>query len=84
METCAWRHQTENGSRTIFLNPFTVCSSFSNGSLSFVCLMTFIDEETNGSYLFADGLNGLACLYMYVYEYKYNMRTCTSTSNFTS
>jgi hypothetical protein len=47
---------TENGSPDFFLNPFTVCSSYKR---KFV-ICPFVDEETNGSYLFANGLNGLA------------------------
>jgi hypothetical protein len=47
--------QTE--AQTIFLNPFTICSS---GYRMFVAC-PFVDEETNGNYLFANGLNGLTC-----------------------
>ncbi len=43
-----------NGSLGDFLYPFAVCSS-SNGNL-------FVDADTNGSCLFANGLNGLAHL----------------------
>jgi hypothetical protein len=39
----------------IFLNPFTLCSSCKRKFV--VC--PFVDEETNESYLFANGLNGL-------------------------
>jgi hypothetical protein len=41
-----------------FFNPFTVCSSYKQKFV--VC--PFIDEETNESYPFANGLNGLAHL----------------------
>ncbi len=40
---------------TIFLNPFTRCSSCKRKFV--VCL--FVDKETNESYLYANGLNGL-------------------------
>jgi hypothetical protein len=43
---------------------FFICLPFAhraNGSLSFV-VCPFIDEETNGSYPFANGLSGLAHL----------------------
>jgi hypothetical protein len=39
--------------QSIFLNPFTVCSSCR--WKFFVCL--FVDKETNGSYPFENGLN---------------------------
>jgi hypothetical protein len=39
----------------IFPNPFTVCSSCKREFV--VC--PFVDKETNRSYLFANGLNGL-------------------------
>jgi hypothetical protein len=60
METCT---RTGNGERKTkdhanFLNPFTVCSSCKRNFV--VC--QFVDEETNGIYLFANGLNGLAHL----------------------
>jgi hypothetical protein len=42
----------------IFLNTFTVCSSC---KWKFV-ICSFVDEETNGSYPFANGLIGLAHL----------------------
>ncbi len=41
--------------QTIFLNPFTVCSSWKR---KFV-ICPFLDKETNRWYLFANGLNGL-------------------------
>jgi hypothetical protein len=41
--------------QVIFLNPCTVCSSCTR---KFV-ICPFVDEETNGSYPFANGLNGL-------------------------
>jgi hypothetical protein len=44
----------------IFLNPFTVCSTCKRRFV--VC--SFVDEETNGSYPFRNGLNGLARLYL--------------------
>jgi hypothetical protein len=45
------------------LNLFTFCSiaHYPNGSLSFVLI---VDEETNGSCPFANGLNGLAHLWL--------------------
>ncbi len=42
----------------IFINPFTVCTPCKRKFV--VCL--FVDEETNGSYPFANGLYGLAHL----------------------
>jgi hypothetical protein len=45
-------------SQAIFLNPFIVCSSCKCKFI--VCL--FVDEETNRSYSFANGLNGLTHL----------------------
>jgi hypothetical protein len=57
-----WRHgygdikwKMENGSRGDFLNPFTVCSSCKRKFV--VC--PFVDEETSGSYPFANGLGYL-------------------------
>jgi hypothetical protein len=41
--------------QAIFLNSFTVCSSCKRKFVVF----TSVDEETNGSYPFANGLNGL-------------------------
>jgi hypothetical protein len=66
MET--WRHQTENANaQAIFLNPFTVCSSCKWNFI--VC--PFVEEETNGCYPFAKGLNGLSGLaHLYLYLYK--------------
>jgi hypothetical protein len=50
------RHQTEKTeARAIFLNLFTVCSSC---KWKFV-VCPFVDEETDGIYPFANGLNGL-------------------------
>jgi hypothetical protein len=48
----------------IFLNPLPF-AHLANGSLSFV---SFVNEETNGSYPFANGLNGLALLWCTVYQ----------------
>jgi hypothetical protein len=45
----------ENGAQVIFLNPFTVYSSCKR---KFV-ICSFVDEETNGSYSFVNGLKGL-------------------------
>jgi hypothetical protein len=63
MET--WRHgdmdvETSNGKRkteakAIFLDPFTLCSEC---KWKFV-VCPLVDEETNGSYPFANGLNVL-------------------------
>jgi hypothetical protein len=55
METWTWRHQKENGAQAIFFNPFTVYSSCKQ---KFV-ICPFVDEETNGSYSFVNGLKGL-------------------------
>jgi hypothetical protein len=41
--------------QAIFLNPFTVCSSFKRKFV--VC--SFVAEETDGNYPFAKGLNKL-------------------------
>jgi hypothetical protein len=49
------KYQLEIEVQTILLNLFTVCSSCKRKFV--VC--PFVDEETNGSYLFAIGLNGL-------------------------
>ncbi len=65
MET--WKHQMENRKRkprwfSLTRLPF---AHRANGSLS-----KFVDEETNGSYLFANRLNGLirfAYLWLYTY-----------------
>ncbi len=48
MET--WKHQMETEAQAIFLNPSTVCSSYKR-KFAFCPL---IDEETNGSYPFAN------------------------------
>jgi hypothetical protein len=48
----------ENGPRRFFLNPFTVCKLCKRKFV--VC--PFVDEETNGSYPFANGLNALSHL----------------------
>jgi hypothetical protein len=39
----------------VFLNTFTICLSCKRKFVIF----PFVDETTNGSYLFANGLNGL-------------------------
>ncbi len=49
---CHFKRKTEV--QTFFFNPFTVCSLHKRKY--FVC--PFVDEETNGSYLFANRLNG--------------------------
>jgi hypothetical protein len=49
---------------TIFLNPFTVGSWCKRKFV--VC--PFVDEETNGSYPFANGLNELAHLVTITHE----------------
>ncbi len=41
--------------KAIFLNPFTSCSSCKRKFVVFL----FVDKETNESYLYANGLNGL-------------------------
>jgi hypothetical protein len=48
METSNKKWKTE--AQAIFLNPFTICIS---------CKLKIVDKETNGSYPFANGLNGL-------------------------
>jgi hypothetical protein len=59
--------------QAIFLNLFTVCSTCKRKFV--VCL--FVDEDTYGSYPFANGLNGLntlnrlnelACVWLYFYR----------------
>jgi hypothetical protein len=60
IETWTWRHaeikgKTDNERPIIFLNPFTICSSHKPKFV--VC--PFLDEETNGGFPFANGLNGL-------------------------
>jgi hypothetical protein len=45
----------EKGSPGIFLHPFTICSSYKQK----IVVGPFVDKETDGSYLFANGLNGL-------------------------
>ncbi len=59
------RHQTE--AKAIFLDPFTACSS---SKWKFV-VCPFVVEDTNRSYPFANGLNGLAhlCFKPYLYEF---------------
>ncbi len=52
---CRFKQKTKNGAQATFLNPFTVCSACERKFV--VC--PFVDEETNGSYPFANGLNGL-------------------------
>ncbi len=57
---CRSKWKMENRSSGDFLNPFTVCSPC---KWKFV-ICPFVDEETKGSYPFANeqnGLNGLAC-----------------------
>jgi hypothetical protein len=50
--------ETENGTQAIYLNPFTVRSS----CIRKFVVRPFVDEKTNGSYPFANGLNGHAHL----------------------
>ncbi len=63
--------QTENGSQAIFLNPFIVCSSCKRKI--FIC--PFVYKETNGSYPFANRLNGLAHLFYAVDEIKMKLKS---------
>ncbi len=49
--------------KAIFLNQFTVCSSCKR---KFV-ICPFVDEETNGIYLLANGLNGLLYIIFVLY-----------------
>jgi hypothetical protein len=61
METWTLRHgdvARKSEAQKILLNPFTDCSSFKQK----LVVRLFVDEETNGSYPFAIGLNGLAPL----------------------
>jgi hypothetical protein len=50
---CRFKQKTEV--QVIFLSPFTICSSCKRKYV--VCL--FVDEETNGSYPFANEISGL-------------------------
>jgi hypothetical protein len=59
METWTWRHsdmKRKTGNPGDFSNPFNI---FSSGKRKIV-ICPFVDEETNGSYPFANGLNKLA------------------------
>ncbi len=59
ISTCWLPRQIENGRPgKLLLNPCTVCSW-----CKWKFVVCFVDRETNGSYLFANGLNGLAHLY---------------------
>ncbi len=60
METSNEKRKRKTEAYAIFFNPFTVCSLW---KLKFV-VCPFVDEETNGSYPFANGLNGPAHLHM--------------------
>jgi hypothetical protein len=55
---CRFKRKTK--SQAIFLNLLTVCSSYKQKFVIF----PFVFKETNGSYSFANGLNGLAYPYM--------------------
>jgi hypothetical protein len=50
--------QQKTEAQAIFLNRFTVCSLCKKKLVVFL----FVYKETNGSYLFAIGLNGLSHL----------------------
>jgi hypothetical protein len=72
METSNGQPKTE--AQEIFINPFIVCSSCRGKFVG----CSFADEETNGSYPFANGrnrLNGLAL---------YDGRTCNMDMNLDS
>ncbi len=58
---CRFKRKTE--AQAICLNPFTVCSS---SERKFV-ICPYVYKQTNGSYLFANGLNGLAHLWFYIH-----------------
>jgi hypothetical protein len=58
--------------QAIFLNPFTVCSWCKRKVV--ICL--FVDQETNGSYLFANGLNGLNGLYGLAHLHLHTAAAC--------
>jgi hypothetical protein len=59
---CCFKRKTE--AQAIFLNPFTACLSYKRKFV--VC--PFVGEGTNGSYHFANRLNGLKriCPYMVI------------------
>jgi hypothetical protein len=46
--------QKEIEAQAIFLNPFTICSSCKRK----IVVCSFVDEQTNGTYPLANGLNG--------------------------
>ncbi len=78
-----WRFKRKTEAEAIFLNPFTVCS---------LCMRKFVicrffNEETNGSYQFANKLNGLAqiwqnyiCIYTCATRPNYNRKSMVSES----
>jgi hypothetical protein len=61
---CCFKRKTE--AQAIFLNLFTVCSSCKRKFV--VC--PSVNEETNGSYLFANGRNRLTHLCIYIVQWK--------------
>jgi hypothetical protein len=50
--------------QAIIIIPFTICSSCKRK----FGICQFVGEETNGSYLFANGLNGLNELAIYAFQ----------------
>jgi hypothetical protein len=54
METKS-KEKWQTVAQAIFLNPFTVCSLCKQK----LVVRPFVDEETNGSYLFSNGLKSL-------------------------
>jgi hypothetical protein len=83
MET--WRHgdiKRKTEAQSIFLNLFTICSSYKRKFVVFLV----IEEGTNGSYPFANGLNGLyelarQCFFVQV-RYSNNIRACNNPNYF--
>jgi hypothetical protein len=64
--SCCFKQKTKKRPpQAIFLNPFTICSSCKCKFV--VCL--FVDEETNGSYPFANYLRDWTDLPTYAYKY---------------
>ncbi len=61
------RYKWKMEAQAFSLNPFTVCSSCNRK----IVLYPFVDEETNRSYSFVNGLRGLAHLYIHIYIYTF-------------
>ncbi len=56
---CCFKRRQKTEAQAIFRNPFTGCSSYKRKFV--VC--PFVYEETNGSYPFANGLDGIAYIW---------------------